>query len=363
MKTRGRPARYRRSPALVWYWSRSGLTCFDPRHRRRTALPPAIVATLDRLSDWTTAAKLRKGAPELGAEASVERLLRTLWQSGLLDRHPDTPWKWDHWSPEAAFFHFGTRDASYPLDRPAHESALTRKAKTDPPPPATKTVEGRRLPLPSPVVGGELAQTLLERRTWRHFGSAAIDVAQLSTILQLTWGVQKWGIVKGQGRVALKTSPSGGARHSIEAYVLALDVRGLRRGAYHYDAARHELVDLGRRISPAIVTRLVANQKYFGRAAVTIVMTAVFARAMWRYPFSRAYRSLLTEAGHLGQTFCLLATAQNLAPFCTMAFSERHIEGLVGLDPAEEGAVYVVGVGTRGRPGTALPGRIPRGDL
>lgn len=190
-----------------------------------------------------------------------------------------------------------------------------------------------------------------------------MDIEQLGTLLQLTWGVQKWGTVRGQGKVALKTSPSGGARHSIEAYVLALDVRGLRRGAYHYDAARHELVDLRRHLSPAIVARLVANQKYFGRAAAVILMTAVFARAMWRYPFSRAYRSLLTEAGHLGQTFCLMATSQNLAPFCTMAFSERDIEGLVGLNPAEEGALYVVGVGTRGRLGTALPGRIPRGDL
>ena len=64
-------------------------------------------------------------------------------------------------------------------------------------------------------------------------------------------------------------------------------------------------------------------------------MCPVFARTMWRYGHSRAYRTVLIDTGHLGQTFCLVATALGLAPFTTMAFSEAKLEELLGLDGVE----------------------------
>ena len=50
-------------------------------------------------------------------------------------------------------------------------------------------------------------------------------------------------------------------------------------------------------------------------------MTAVIERSRWKYRMARAYRVLLTEAGHLCQVFYLVATALGLAPFCTMALA------------------------------------------
>ncbi len=78
-----------------------------------------------------------------------------------------------------------------------------------------------------------------------------------------------------------------------------------------------------------------------------MILTAVFARTRWRYASPRAYRTVLIELGHLGQTFCLIATALGLAPFTTMAFSEDAIEGDLGLDGIDESAMYIVGVGRR----------------
>jgi hypothetical protein len=69
---------------------------------------------------------------------------------------------------------------------------------------------------------------------------------------------------------------------------------------------------------------------------------------------------VLAEAGHHGQTFCLLATALDLAPFCTMAFRDSDLESIIGVDGINESAVYVVGVGTRPKRRVKNPGRIPR---
>jgi len=51
------------------------------------------------------------------------------------------------------------------------------------------------------------------------------------------------------------------------------------------------------------------------------------------------------DAGHLGQTFDLLATARGLGPFQTAALQDTFIEKLLGLDGVKEFPVYLVGAG------------------
>ena len=87
-------------------------------------------------------------------------------------------------------------------------------------------------------------------------------------------------------------------------------------------------------------------------APAMVFMTAVFARAQWRYQTPRAYRTVLAEVGHHAQTFCLLATGQALAPFCTMALADTVTERLLGVDGRREAVLYAVGVATR-PPGAA----------
>jgi SagB-type dehydrogenase family enzyme len=74
-------------------------------------------------------------------------------------------------------------------------------------------------------------------------------------------------------------------------------------------------------------------------------MTAVFPRTQWKYESPRAYRVVLAEAGHLCQTFCLVATWLGLAPFCTMALADSRIEKDLGIDGVTESVLYAAGVG------------------
>ena len=202
---------------------------------------------------------------------------------------------------------------------------------------------------------------LLERRTWRHFSRRALDLGSLATLLGLTWGVQQWSTVRGQGRVSLKTSPSGGARHPIEAYVLVLRVRDLPRGLYHYASDCHALERLSDRATSRQIVKYCAGQSWYGPAAAVVIMTAVFAREQWRYRGPRAYRAVLLDAGHLCQTFCLVATWLDLAPFCTMAVADSLIEHDLGIDGVSESALYLAGVGTR--PAAGWSTRLQRQSL
>lgn len=354
--------RYRRASGLVLYWDR-GLLVARTWRGAVHGMTQSVVTLLDVMGTWGSAEVIRN-AWMPGAEVpDVASFLEELCGLDLLEREGDavSAEAWAAWSPEATFFHFATKDAAFPSDPLALDATLRERAKHDPPPAPTKVCEGPRQKLPVGLEPEALAAVLTGRRTWRRFSPASISSGQLGTLLRLTFAVQRRGVVTGQGEVVLKTSPSGGARHAIEAYVLAWNVGGLEPGVYHYDASADELVGLRRGMEPATIEALLAHQHYFARAGAVVVMCPVFARAMWRYPHPRAYRSILIEAGHLGQTFCLVATALGLAPFTTMAFSERRLETLLGLDGVQECPVYMAGVGTRDDHAAFNPGALSAG--
>jgi SagB-type dehydrogenase family enzyme len=353
--------RYRRVRGAVIYWIDSQAVCFVWPAATRVPLSMPVAGVMQQMSDWTSATELRdRIAP--GSDLSVVNetigLLQTL---GLIERegepHPAFD-AWQSWSPEAAFFHFATKNGTFPDDFRTRDRELIEKARRDPQPAPTKRVDGPRLRLPTTFLPDDLQNVLAKRRTWRNFSDRPVPAASLGAVLDHTFGVQRRGHVRDQGPVILRTSPSGGSRHPIEAYVLAWNVAGLKAGAYHYDSDSKELVDLDRPIASRDIAPMLAHQTYFADAGAAVIMCPVFARTMWRYEHSRAYRTVLIDAGHLGQTFCLAATALGLAPFTTMAFSEEALEKLLGLDGIRECPIYVAGVGMPDADAADAPGRI-----
>jgi len=329
---------------------------------------PIVCSLLDGLDQWQSIATVTAGRSRQEA-IPLAAIVRELAHRSFLersDRARPTPSRaldtWADWNPAASFFHLSTKDIPYETDVAEAEKRQRQHARLRPMPPPVKSYpRAPHIALPAAERAGELPRLLLERRTWRHFSRAPIDLSTLATLLELTWGVQRWAHVRGQGRVAFKTSPSGGARHPIEAYVLAVRVNGLPRGLYHYAADRHGLDRLSRRATNRQIVEYCADQGWYGSAGALMIMTAIFAREWWRYRSPRAYRAVLLDAGHLCQTFCLAATWLKLAPFCTMALADSRIERDLKIDGVTESVVYVAGVGSR--PAGGWSARLQRAAL
>jgi SagB-type dehydrogenase family enzyme len=338
----------------VCYWHGHDLVVENYATRTRVAATPIACEILHLFDRWRPAGALVQRFPDASA-AFLARGLAKLIRLGLLDRshaprdrRAEALAAWDVWSPAATFFHLSTKDAHAPIKPENSVRKLRRRARTMAMPPSIKRYSrARQIALPAPEVAGELPRVLLDRRTCREFSRRPLELDKLATLLGLSFGVQWWLDVRGVGRVALKTSPSGGARHPIEAYVVALRVQGLQRGLYHYNAATHRLELLRRGANAAEVVRYLNGQSWFGGAAAVVLMTAVFARTQWKYPAPRAYRVVLIDAGHVCQTFCLLATWLGLAPFCTMALADSKIETALAIDGVTESIIYTAGVGSR----------------
>jgi SagB-type dehydrogenase family enzyme len=169
------------------------------------------------------------------------------------------------------------------------------------------------------------------------------------------------GVGKSGDQVLFKTSPSAGACHSIEAYVLALHVKGVPPGLYHFSPRTTRLHLVQRGATREQLVGYLSGQWWYQDAAALVLMTAVLPRVRRRYQGPRAYRSVLLEAGHVCQTFCLVATWLKLAPFCTQALADSRIERDLGVDGVDEVVLYAAGVGTRPADGRWVqwPGNVP----
>jgi len=178
----------------------------------------------------------------------------------------------------------------------------------------------------------------------------------------MTFGVQHVARSGAGHEIALKTAPSGGARHPIEAYLAINGVEEVESGLYHYDCWNHCLVQLSSGMSSHQLHDYVPSQPWFCEAQVVVFMAAVYDRTSFRYPAPRAYRNIFLESGHLAQSFCSLATELDLAPFCSHAIADSSIDSALKLDGVTEGVVYLIGCGTQPsegwRPG--VPG-LPNG--
>jgi putative peptide maturation dehydrogenase len=264
------------------------------------------------------------------------------------------------WNLYAAAYHFMTQREGVDLrDDPGSTEWKPLPAETlemfvelhgpSPPPFHSPAPSAPSVVLPRAARSDGLYAALGARRTTRAFATGqAMQREQLATVLRYVFGAHGSAETK-LGVCIKRTSPSGGARHPIEAYALIAHVEDVTPGLYHYDARNHALTQLsamsGAEIT-SLATLFMCGQTYFGAAHVTFVLTARFTRAHWKYRRAdMAYRAILMDAGHLSQTLYLVAAEIGLGAFVTVAVNSRDIERHLNLDGCSEGVIAIMGCG------------------
>jgi SagB-type dehydrogenase family enzyme len=334
------------------YWDDGELRIVNYLTRRTFSANPIV---LEVIRFFFSPSTIREAMLEFNAyaEDSIGEAIVKLVEGQLLlecdspesarDELFDSSWK--PWLPEGGF-HFLTKDAPYVGGDWTIEQLMGTLPNTPPPPFFKKTAGAESVSLPSHEIETDsFYRTLHARRTQRKFSAEETPLNSISKLLQTTWGVQGYVESKYFGSLPLKTSPSAGARNPIEVYLMALKVKGLDAGLYHYEARDHALERISCEATPQLARAYCADQPFVSHSSALFIMTAVFARTMWKYPHPRAYRVVLLDAGHLGQTFCLTATRMGLAPFSTAALKDSLIEKDLGIDGISESVLYVTGVG------------------
>ena len=167
----------------------------------------------------------------------------------------------------------------------------------------------------------------------------------LSALLSAASGAVEGGEIEGGGGSFLRRSaPSAGGLYPLENYLFLQEIERLEDGLYYYDVLGQTLQqiqagNLFPQLEPIFYT-----YPFMQDANVILCQAAVFLRAQRKYG-PRGYRYILLEAGHAAQNFCLAATSFHLGTLCMGGFIDTRLNGLLGLNPPQEGVVYSIAAG------------------
>jgi SagB-type dehydrogenase family enzyme len=196
-----------------------------------------------------------------------------------------------------------------------------------------------RLPAPELTGGVSAAEAIATRRSTRDYTSTPVTPAELSRFLFLTSGISadKFGNAR-------RTAPSSGALYPIEIYAVVHNVADVERGVYHYSYRDHalELVRPGDHRQAVVDQGL--GQEFLGQCGAVLFLTQILQRMRPKYQ-DRSYRYGLLEAGHIGENAYLAATSMGLGACGIGAYMDDQINDMLGVDGAEEAAVYMLAVG------------------
>jgi SagB-type dehydrogenase family enzyme len=342
----------RRSPHIVAYWSDDGFHIEEFVRQERSKIDPLLLLVLHAFSKPRTVRSARRDLRHLG-DSAVQNSVRELRARGYLvpagkDSPPNVVSAWRGSFP-AAYFHFTRRNVVYAENAIDILTIADRRLSRAPQPRLFKDYKGAPFrKLPRAEASSQclsLPETLRRRRTVREFLSKPVSLASFGSLLRGTFGAT--GRIDGGifGRLLTKTSPSAGARHPIECYVLVWNVRGVLPGLYHYSVRRNGLERIRAGDFRQEAVQAASGQRWVADAAFLCVLTVVADRIFWKYSSPDGYRLFLLDAGHIAQTFCLIATSAGLGPFTTQAIQESFIEKLLGIDGVHEFPIYLCGAG------------------
>lgn len=272
------------------------------------------------------------------------------------------------WHPTTLHTHMVNQDHEHgnagkaePLDlvtknQDAEASADKFLDKWGDPPPAFYEAPDAGPPIPLSLGHreGNLYDALHTRRTRRAFDdSRPMDPDHLATLLRYTFGCLGRHPLSPRFFSLHKGSPSGGSLHPIEAYPVLRNVDGFETGFYHYDTRRHALRLLAPMAEDELrerMTRLAMGQVFAAEAHVAVFLVARYQRNFWKYRERiNTFNVILKDAGHLSQTFQLVATDLGLSAFYTGAIDPPEILKSLGYERFEDrfhhGPIGILGTG------------------
>lgn len=220
---------------------------------------------------------------------------------------------------------------------------MRKYLEEDPVPDNYKILAGsKKIPLLRDVeIDHESVFALLAEENEIGFPNRALSFKELSWMTYLGYGQTDTHSTYYGERLA-KTSPSGGARHPTEVYLLVLDdVELVNPGAYHYSVKEHALELIEEGDFSEVVQQGLLRQPGLApfQHRLAYITGSRFERTMWRYRESFSYRSSNHDLGHLMETTRLLARAIKRNHFRGFAPKESLIEPLLKLDGIEEAAM------------------------
>lgn len=307
-------------------------------------------------TDWTPVSELLTYATREfdASEADAEEMIEKLVDGGFLvtsEADAERAWLDEGWD-DAGYYYEYIRDypfLDYGRGREAYRDdlKLMQEYKGDESIPDNySTFEGcETLALPEP--GDEFPDFSAGLPDSGAAETPDVDRGFLSTFLYFSFGQTGSVEFPVQGEFVRKTSPSGGARHPTEAYLVVRDVEGVPAGVYHYSVKEHELEVLDDESAWAGLRDHSRDVSRLSDPAFALVLTSRVERSMWRYREPRTYRIVQHDIGHLVETVRFLSRAWGLECASGHEHDDEFVHSLLDVPRFDEPLFRIVGIGEK----------------
>ena len=186
-----------------------------------------------------------------------------------------------------------------------------------------------------------LIQILKKRRSHRVFTE---DYLSLEEVAFLCWSVAGVHEIGPNNIWTKRTSPSGGARHPFETYLVVQRVKGLEPGIYRYSGLLHKLVHVRTGNDFCEYLADYAMQPFVKDSAVMFIWTVVPYRNEWRYIFTSA-REMAMDIGHYCENLYLAAESIGAGTCGVASYEQSLLDDMLGVDGEDEFTIYIAPVG------------------
>lgn len=330
---------------------------------------PELLSWLFAISAPRTWRALEEGlAFSLGLDlAESERLLTFLVDANVFvpppeaDRLRGEGKRWEEWGWRDAFdFHWACRNLEFDnLDSEEYKSTVAEffedRQNVGPQPGPYKEVSSEvTFPLGELVPPAQpwrsLGTTLLTNWHVGRFEQRGLDIRDIAQFMRYAFGAQK-ELPSELGPHVLKASPSGGARHPVEAYVASRWVDGLQPGVYHYHPRSDSLSLVNGVAALEDLDAACYGKEGICTASAVVFLTVRWIRHNWKYRYSRSYRMVLMDVGHVIQTACLAGALVDVDVYSTYAIHDGLIPRMLSLgDDCDESPMFALGLGKGATP-------------
>lgn len=339
--------RYLRSPFLFSYWDNEGkLVVYNYNRHTMAAISKDVMKILDALSKWRN---IQQISDQLGIDKKdLIKALEHLTQLKFIHKNTiaalDTKIS-NHmvWDPiDLAMQRQRSHGGRFPISK--------RHGKSPSPIKRVKGISAFSLPSPNNprTTNSTFLRVLDDRKSIRKYGSRHVTVNDLSYLLYHSARIKK--VYRSEeGTLTKRPYPSGGARYPLEIYVVNNSINGIQRGIHHYDPLKHKLNLLNKNaIFQKRFNEFIMNVQHplLNREPDALfIITAVFARTMWKYE-KIGLSLILSDLGCLYQTMYLVATELKLAPCPIGKTEEAIVKDWLNLNWFEESHVgtFILGV-------------------
>lgn len=333
---------YKRSPFLFIYWNeKNEVILYNYNRHTKAVLSKDVLKILEILYEWKSYEEIYHA---LKIDSStLRKALQLLVKLKFVHKEPiikeDSSSSGTRiWEPvDLAFQRQRSFGGAYPMS--------DRMRKSPSPVKHVKGLSSVALPKVHNSDNNEkrhsLLDTLNNRKSIRKYSKYGMNKSDLSRFLYHSARIKK--IYKSdQGTLTKRPYPSGGGRYPLEIYVLNNRISDIQKGLYYYDPYKHKLLLLSRNkkyqreFNEFILD--VQGQSMNREPDIVLIITAVFARTMWKYS-KIALSLIMSDLGCLYQTMYLVATEMNLAPCPIGGTHEQLVRDWLNLHWFEESHV------------------------